>query len=180
MNKFEEIMKSIDMEKYRKLSLEERRKLLNDILRNVKKYKYLKLDDPRKKRLLSEKMDALFRDIYNNYELVKSDSGIILSNRKIVQRNLEDERNLENINRQRKLLNLIYSMNFYFLIPMFNDNTTIMAYDKNDIINSKCIAISEVKVNEDSSITKESINDKIIDHHNEILRLAKEIRHRNL
>lgn len=176
----QEIMDSIDMSKYEQLSLAERKNLLMEILLDVKKYKYCKLDDPRKKVLLSEDMDELYRDIFNNHNLIKSDSGIILNIGKIVKNNLSTEENLYNLNRQRKLLNLMYSMNSYLLIPMFNSKSTVMAYDRKDIANSLLINTCEVKVNEDTSITKEAVNDNISEKHSEILQLAKQIRIKNL
>ena len=173
-------MESINKSKYKNLSIEKRKELLKDILNNIKEYKNSRIELPVNNILLSEEMYSLFRDIYDNIELVKRDSGIILSNIKLVENNLEDEQNIKNLDSQRKLLTLIYYMNLCFLVPMFNLETTTMPYDTNDVITLKCIDIAGIKVDEHSIITKEAVNESIIDKHNVILKLDKDIRARNL
>lgn len=158
---------------YENLSFSGKKKLLEEISDDVKKYRNLHVF------VSPDTINPLIDNIMNNCSVIKSDTEIILDGTQIVNDNLDIVDNLKDLNKQRILLNLMYSIVNYPLLLMNEHNTTTIPYDATDVL-SLFIDYCGIEVNENCLIHLNSINNNFNDKHNEILTLSNKIKTRNL
>lgn len=107
---------------YSKLTIEEKKELLGEIVKDMKKYQNLviKAASPIYKSLFD-----LVNSLCNNCKMIIMDSKIILDNSRVVYDNLENGKldYIELLDNQRKLLDFVYLMTKFILEPMCNDES---------------------------------------------------------
>lgn len=165
---------------YNQLSLLERKNLLKGISKTVKKYKSYKINDLREEFTMPYELKESFADILYNNEIIKSDSKIVLENIRTACKNLRATKCIENVDKQRILLESMFSINDLFLLfagleVFYNPNFSDESFDKDNKIISLMVDRYGVKPNDSGLVMPDAINDSINDKHNEILKLTDEI-----
>lgn len=166
----------INLKEYEEYTIRERKQLLSNIKKDLKKYKNMKEFDYSDRKIESESVIELLEKIKENYELIRSDSQIILCDRKIVKKNLSDL-NIKLIGSQMSNINYMNLLNSYVLEKMCeNDQEKVKILSKSSGFIHWLIDLCDIKLNEDSSISEDSVNEIIENKHNAILELSNEIR----
>ena len=115
----------VNLKEYEEYTIRERKQLLNNIKKELKKYKSMKEFDYSDRKTESESVIELLGKIKENYELIRSDSEIILCDRKIVKKDLSDL-NIKLIGSQMSNINYMDLLNSYVLKKM--DKNVYMWY----------------------------------------------------
>lgn len=166
----------VNLKEYEEYTIRERKQLLNNIKKELKKYKNMKEFDYSDRKIESESVIELLGKIKENYELIRSDSEIILCDRKIVKKDLSDL-NIKLIGSQMSNINYMDLLNSYVLEKMCeNDHEKVKIFSGSSGFIHWLIELCDIKLNPDSSISEDSVNEIIKNKHKAILKLSNEIR----